>query len=648
MRRASLVNGSLFKQLLKRYWPLWLGVLCAWLVLYVMPAASTLNEMTSDVYDLESSLQLQIWNALLPQSAGIACIVSVIVAMYLNERLFSGRAATFYGSTPATRRSIFATVFLVGFLAQVAVEVVVALCLLVVAVGLPAISGLSVLQWFAFAVASTFVMCAIAQLVCEVTGSRAVAVLLYLLVNVLVCFVAYAVGLIAETMLYGVYGFVDFEAAEWFSPLVGLLSLTGVEAPDGSIIGITWLPAIVYCIVAVAFIALAQWLDGRRDLETAGEAVSFPALAPVLKYLAAVCVAVLLGVLTVMFFLADYASTPDMAGTAALAAMMVVGAFLGLLFSQMSISKSPHVFGSVWKGGIVLACASVLFVGAFAVDVLGIETTVPQTDEVQDVELSVSGLSAGDLTSQEGVDAVRGLHQQIISTRDDREAYAQSMGDGSGSVDVEFYADDALYDEDASETLDAAQTDVDVTYHLKNGATVARSYPLTYYYRYWDVEYAEDDDEEYDDEPIMDDATASVLALTSEIANSHEAKLSLLAPVLESEDGYEVDFFVNYYSDDEDESTTYVLSGKQAREFVRDVILPDIDGITNTNILPQMTGGSSSTELDGQVEVSEEYGLPLFSYNLDTQETPVSLAWMREHQPQARLSYTATGKEYEG
>ena len=248
MSSTSLINGGLLRSTFKRYWPLWLGFFCAWIVLHVMPLFGMLSVVAPDAFESVdlAAAQQNSWYLMQGQILPITWAGAIIAAVYLNERLFKAQAATFYGSLPLRRSTVFVTTVFAVFVPMVLVEALVALVLLALTSTIAGVSAYMVAQWFVLAAGFTFVFCSIAQLACEVTGSRAVAGLLYLLANVLAACIEGAISLISQVLLFGVQ--ISEMTLDWASPAVGLLRgcLQG-EALGSS----NWMLLGMYCLMAV-------------------------------------------------------------------------------------------------------------------------------------------------------------------------------------------------------------------------------------------------------------------------------------------------------------------------------------------------------------------------------------------------------------
>ena len=133
MQTESLINGKLLGSYLKRFWAMWLAFFCIWAVLFVMPLFGTLSALPSEILGSSDDLidaQRSVWGMARGSIAFITCAFAIAVILYLDEWLFSAKAATFYGSLPLRRRTVFATAYAAGLLPMIAVEAVVALVVL--------------------------------------------------------------------------------------------------------------------------------------------------------------------------------------------------------------------------------------------------------------------------------------------------------------------------------------------------------------------------------------------------------------------------------------------------------------------------------------------------------------------------------------
>lgn len=608
MQTGFLVNGSLLKSSIKRFWPLWLVDLCAWALLVVMPLYAAISAIGGEGLALSDTVQVQqsTWTALTFMTLPIVCVGAIIVAVCLNERLFSPQAATFYGQLPLGRDTLFATSFVAGILPQFAVEALVALFVLPLTAMAPGIDALMVGQWLAFALVVTLVMHAMAQAACQLAGNIPVAVFLYFLANFLVECLEVAVRLLASALLYGLSPREGL-AFDWASPIVGLFHYGLVPEAYGS--AYNWAVLAAYCVFALVALALAWFLNRRRDMERAGDAVAIDVLQPVLKYLAGICAALLVGAVAFLCLWVSgrgsalYLNTVE---AVTLAVLMFAGAFLGVLFAQMAIARSSHVLGGCWKGGLILSAVVALSVMLCHADALGVARYVPEASDVERMEVLTDYQKAAELTSEEGIAQAQLLQSQAL-------AYGQALSDGSASL-TEWAKND-------EEGYGVSTGTVGLVYQLKNGTIVERQYPVSFQL-------------DKQGKPT-DDLGSAVVKAAVELVNTDEAKRSRVQAVL---DEPQKEIWVYYGEGVDDAARTLILGEDEAEDFMKNALAPDAESAAhNLNVFWGEEADESKT-LDVSIDVLNANESSIFSYTLNSANTPRTVEWLKQHHPEVGLT----------
>jgi hypothetical protein len=365
--------------------------------------------------------------------------------------------------------------------------------------------------------------------------------------------------------------------------------------------GVNWLVLGLYCVAAVGFLVLALWLGRKRGYEHAGDPIAFAQLRPVMKYLAGICGALLLESFTYLMLMATRGDFVQLgaSGAVLLAAVMVVGAVLGVLFAQMVLARSTRVFKDVWKGALVISGASVLLVGACYFDVMGVATYVPATSQVEKAVLVSDGTQV-ELTSEEGIESVRSLHSQIVE-------YGRLF---NGLTDAD----------DAGQGGDPLSSSTTVVYEMKDGGIVQRDYEVRFFY---DAETGK----------RMPGPGADLAEAAEKITNSVEGKRSRLAEALDPQSGCTYVFTIGtdaYNIGLGEEEVT--LTRSKAKSFVEEAFEPDmLEGTAGDTDAQRMWGDPSPTELNASVIIENDDGRLLCQYWLDTQTTPHTVAWLEEH-----------------
>lgn len=595
MKTDSILSPGLFKSGVKRFWPLWLVGIIGLVLLFDVPLYGAANMIVRNGESLasqQSSMQ-EAWNMMLLLGWAYALVGSIVVAMALNEHLFDTRAATFVGSLPTRRQGVYVTLALAGLLMLLALPVVALVLLLPARLALGAVVTLrSAASWYGYVALSVLVLFAVAQLSCHLAGTRFVALVLYLVINFLAVLVETAVQLAVGALIYGMstYG----ELHEWLSPASWLFAtalrrfeLEEVASAQGIACAV---------VAALAALALAGWLFGRRDLEAAGSSVPFGPLRPVLRYLAGVSTALLFGSVYRLAYVSDaFSGLPLLRGQAlAMALLMALGGALGVLIAEMVMRRSTHVLSDCWRSGLIVAIASLAFVAVCAFDLTGAGRFVPKAEDVELVTLVSDHTDHFDLASSEGVEAACDLQRDIIS-------YG-CEGEREGSI-----------------------VTIDFVYKLSGGRVVKRSYPILASF--------------FEEEGASRGEGSQFLDRFVELADAPEGRASRFANVL---DGgaqgktYQIEYWVG---DGEAYSVSITVPASEVdglAEALRGDLLEEEAG----TLLAQhsWTEEGYDASLSVQRELADGMGIDLlFNMQLDRTRCPHTVAWIEEHHPEIEL-----------
>lgn len=597
MKNASMLSVGLFRNVLRRFWPLWLAGFAALFLAIDLPVYTSVSHIMRSSVRVgdRSDMLVELWSILRFLGFLYAFVGAMVVALALNDHLFDARSATFVGSIPARRGEVFNAVLAAGAVVLLGLPALAALLVLPLRIVVGTVFSLGfVIQWLACTVSLALVFYAFALLACQLSGARAVAVLLYLVVTLLPACLELAVRLALPALMYGVTD--DAFVLDRITPAVRMaeaaIGITDVGMPR-------WEMIVPYLLVAALMAFCANVLYGRRDLETAGGSVSFGQIRPVLKYLSGISMALLFGSayrLLTMLGAAD--GLPMRSGEVIVfTALLVVGAFLGILFAEMIMSRSARVLSKVWPGSVALACLVLAFVGACRLDAFGAARYVPKATEVERVQVYCDSYD-DDLmiSSAEGVERVCDLQRGLI-------AYG-GAGERNGSSFT-----------------------ISLVYHLKGGRTVKRSYPvLTDYFAYRAGERSAD-------------MGALLIDKFAEIANSQEGRASRFASILG--DG-PIAFTIQVeYSLSDGTYSSLELSEAERAEFIEHGLKPDLmnelagDVFGNLDLSPQGYDATMCV-LEPLDEYGDSYNV-LLNMELEESHTPNTIAWLREHHPEVEL-----------
>ena len=448
-------NGALLRSGMKRFWPLWAGYLLIWILVMPLPLLRGLR------YPGISDMEFREWVLNLARFGGeiMGAIFAVFSAMAVWSFLYAGRSASGMACLPVRREGQFFSALLAGFLPLAAGNLIV--CLLTLPVCLaggfsPAVLG----EFFCISVLMLLFFYGFATLCAQLTGNILILPVVYGILNFVAVAVDFLLHLVLGYFVYGMYrdGMVS-DLACYLSPAVGMIARLDVDSiygqtPHGEyvirqVVFRGWDLLLIYAAVGILCIMAALLLFRRRKMESAGDVVAVDFLRPVFRWCMALgcglCLACLMQ--AILYWSQNAASS-----FSTLLVFFLLGAFIGWFAAEMLMKKTFRVFGKKsWAGfGICCAVILVLMLG-MRFDLFGYERHIPKAEQVKSVSLSCSGESAL-LTEPENVARVLELHREIL-------------------------ADKAL-----NQDPEHARMDLHLSYELKNGLHMDRSYPLAYWY----------------------------------------------------------------------------------------------------------------------------------------------------------------------
>lgn len=468
MRSGTSCFNTVYRKNLTRFWPLWAIYGMVWL--FIMPL-NLLQRWMSGLRWMEGPEMLRQsmveWAMQVPQNLipglCLAAAFGVFCAMAVFGYLYTTRSVCMMQALPMNRRQLFTAQYLGGLSLLILPNVVIAvltaaleLCLLPSAnwgTALPALglwlavqSGLC-LFFYSFAV-----FCAM------FTGNVLALPVFYGILNFLVMGVYMLVqGLMAEFF----YGYSNrwwdsSPTVEWLTPFVKLMDACVWSRPYWDDPGYQLRSpgaVAVYAAAGVVLAVLAVLVYQRRHAESAGDVVAIPVVRPVFRCGVAFCTGLSMGIFTAVFFGWESNGLP-------LTLLVVLWTAVGWFVAEMFLRRSFRVLRA-WKGCLVMMAVSALLCAGCMFDLFGVQSRVPAADRVESVTVSGSmlgypndGASREDLklTGRTQVEKVTALHQAVVDWHNAGEDGANSGKNRAESLRVEL------------------------TYHLRGGGTLSRSY----------------------------------------------------------------------------------------------------------------------------------------------------------------------------
>ena len=461
---TSFFDWTTFKKTVFRFWPLWAVYFVGWLFALPLNGLTRLrldaNAITGNGYGyLKDFARYTVPESVTRDVMIVFLIFGVLAAMAVFSHLYNARSANLFGSLPIRREGLFLTHYLAGLAFLIVPNVVIFLLTLAVEAAGGAVYWTGLLFWLAAACGEGFFFYSLAVFCAMFTGHILALPAFFAIVNGFVMGITGLVYMVLESFYYGFAGFPNWvgEAVLWLTPVGKLYQAVDYGRyvlEDTFSSAIQWelrlegLDVVgVYAVAALALAAAAFFLYRARHLESAGDVVAVQWMKPVFKYGVALCVGLAFGLGTMVILYG---------GEIGLMIAIVVWGVIGYFAAEMLLQKSFKVFGK-WKGA---AAVTAVFIALFCVvgfDLTGYETRIPDPSDVKSV--TVSGLDVmhlgddGDrfdylnITDPEQIRLITLVHKAAVEQRDW-----------------------------TWETSSGTTTYLYMTYHLKNGGTLTRSY----------------------------------------------------------------------------------------------------------------------------------------------------------------------------
>lgn len=444
----SCFNPALLRSDLRRCWPLLAGYTFLWFLILPLRMWNDVDPSPDDFLLQARSTAMEILGTSTTAAIWMNLIFGIMLAMALFTYLSSPRGTYGMHSFPASRGCQFRTHVLCG-VGCVAVSNVL-ICLLSAQNGVTH-WGAS-LSWLVFSLVTFLLFFALGSFCCMLCGWLPAMAVAYGAVNCVAIFCR----ILADGMCsifypsYNdtVYSMGRNNIVTWLTPVLRLhLDLQEMYAEDGTFVltASAWKSLLVYGIAALVLLAAGALLYRIRRSEASGDTLAFRPLRPVVRWAVG-----LLGGLGLGLVLAEMLNCTG--NTQALLACIVTLGLVCMIGTQMLIARTPRVFGKLWPELLALCAVLLALTLCIKADLFGFERRIPQTDQVESVEVYHRGIygSAAKITDPEEIDAIVQAHR-----------YLADCG--------------------AKDNLDSDwrwRNNISITYHLKNGGTLSRRYQL--------------------------------------------------------------------------------------------------------------------------------------------------------------------------
>lgn len=472
--KKSCFNRAAFTKNLTRFAPV-LALYTLLLLLFLLMMWKQAGDIYPEYYFLYQISDFVKWTAVI--NLGYACLM----AQLLFGDLYNTRMCNALHALPLRRETWFLTNVASGLVYSLIPTAIAALVLIPMLMGTVFVGAWKIALWY-FLITNVEFIClfGIAVFCALVVGSRFTMVAGYGLVNFGSGILYWLVNTVYTPMLYGMV--TPSALAGKLVPMQYMLSIN-VEVEEtarralfdevGRLIPganspymITGLDCLgTLALVGVAFALLGLLLYHFRNLECAGDAVCSRRLVPVFQVLCAMFVAVAVEFVSNEFV--GYGNSLDWLKFLFLFSGLIVGWFAG----KMLVERSARVFRPQnWVGLGILAAVLAASMGLTKLDVLHLEERMPEIGDIASVQLNFYKME-----DRADIETVLRLHNLALNDRVKEDGAYALVEDNGEYVRME----DSSYrywQEGDPLPQQRIATSCYLTYTLKNGKTVQRSY----------------------------------------------------------------------------------------------------------------------------------------------------------------------------
>ena len=445
----SCFNPALLRSDLRRCWPLLAGYTFLWfLILPLRMWNSVAADLQASHPEAARRVALEIIGDATTAAIWIHLIFGIVLAMALFSYLSSARGTYGMHSFPASRGCQFRT-HVLSCVGCVAVSNVL-ICLLSAQSG--GTHWEASLSWLVFSLATFLLFFSLGVFCCMLCGWLPAMAVAYGAVNCVAIFCRILVGAMCS-IFYLSYNDTALSMGRnhivaWLTPVLRLKLDLHEMYQDGSgplLSASAWKSLLVYGIGALVLLVAGALLYRIRRSEASGDTLAFRPLRPVVRWAVG-----LLGGLGLGLVLAEILSCTY--NTPALLTCIVTLGLACMIVTQMLIARTPRIFGKLWPELLALCAVLLALTLCIKADLFGFERRIPQTDQVESVELYQRGSygSTAKITDPREIDAIVQAHRYLADC-----AAKDNLGSDWQWRDT-----------------------ISITYHLKNGGTLSRKYPL--------------------------------------------------------------------------------------------------------------------------------------------------------------------------
>ncbi len=463
-KKGHIINKTILGKNITLFWPIWVIYMLFWLL--VIPAnlamyfsldqnnISNVNDIKLGELIKSDNLYMKLEGVLEPSMlVVVSFIMAAITGMALYNYLFTSKSANWFHSLPVTRGELFTTNVFSGLLFMWVPQFITFIVSVLVCVSNGVGDVKPFAEWLLLSFGVSFLFWSMVTFCAMFAGQLFAVPVYYCVINFIYMFIKLVLGFVLSFMGYGLnltYA-VSGLPRGWLSPMYYLMGhlyvtrsttakdsvnyVTGVSITGGKIVAL-------YCIFALVLFIVSAYLYKKRDIESAGDLITFKFVKPIFRWGVGACGGFGLGILLAELF-------REMNLVRSKHVLIVLTLVLGIIcffIAEMFVQKKFKVFcKKAWKEcGCFCLFIIVSYFAMYGYSSY-LQSYIPDADEVKsaslymDYEIKYTGDKANEFID---------LQKEILANQDEFEPYND---DGLG---------------------------VNFTYILKNGKKVVRQYTV--------------------------------------------------------------------------------------------------------------------------------------------------------------------------
>lgn len=442
---APLIQSTLLKKNLSRFWPLWGGLSLAG---SLMPLYLLLNVMSPYYsYHIDPRDVAYTFYGILTQFVpGFSLVYAILCAMLVWNYLYNARSVGLFHALPVNRRSLFLTNVLSGLCIMLIPYAVVGLLTCLVCLIFGMFPPLAVLETIVGVLGLSFFYFSTATFCAMITSHLVALPVFYFIGHFFAVAFNWLIGTFASSFIFGYIGTGISTLARFLSPTVYIYQKFQVEHNYNEVTGIStrWLSGMwvvgVYAAIGLVLYLVSYLLYRLRHSESAGDVVTYRWLRPVFRYGVALCSALTLGqLLYEVVWHAPFQKGPYYQ-MLPMGVCMVITGILGYYVASMLLQKSLRVFRN-WQGPAIVTALVILLCGSVYFDLFSVAKTIPRQEDIKTVSVSCS-YSNNDVRcgnqSPELLEDVLNLHRTIVANEDTIRADRNQDDDNQYDLTLRF------------------------------------------------------------------------------------------------------------------------------------------------------------------------------------------------------------------